>query len=117
MATDKFAAALKNESEVELTVTGRLSGRQISHPVWCAQEGDKVFMLPVGGSTSNWYRNTLKTPAIRLKAHGVSREAKASPITSKDGVTGVLARFRAKYGAQNASDFHQQDVAVEARID
>jgi hypothetical protein len=117
MATDKFAEALKDESEVELTVTGRRSGRKSSRPVWFAQDGDKVFLLPVGGSSSNWYRNALKTPNIRLKAHGVSHEAKASPITTQAGVRDVLGKFRAKYGAQSTSEYTKQDVAVEARID
>lgn len=43
--------ALQSTRKIELTVTGRKSGRESSRPVWFVQEGDKLFLLPVGGST------------------------------------------------------------------
>ncbi len=30
--------------------------------MWFVEEGEKLLLLPVGGSDSNWYRNLRKTP-------------------------------------------------------
>jgi hypothetical protein len=53
MAHAELKAALQTASEIELTVTGRRSGRDISNPVWFVQEGDKLYLIPVGGSESD----------------------------------------------------------------
>ena len=58
MATAELKSALQTASEIELTVTGRRSGRDISNPVWFVQEGEKLYLLPVGGSESDWYRTS-----------------------------------------------------------
>jgi hypothetical protein len=39
MAGDDFMKALEHSQEIELTVTGRTSGREISNPVWFVQDG------------------------------------------------------------------------------
>ena len=57
-----FKNALQDTNEVEVTVTGRKSGRESSRPAWFVQEADQVLLLPVGGSDSNWYKSVLKTP-------------------------------------------------------
>jgi hypothetical protein len=41
---------LQTASETELTVTGRRSGRDVSDPVWFVQEGERLYLLPVGGA-------------------------------------------------------------------
>jgi hypothetical protein len=64
MALQEFLKALNNADEIELTVTGRSSGRPISRPVWFVQEGGTLYLLPVTGGDSRWYQNVLKTPAI-----------------------------------------------------
>jgi hypothetical protein len=51
---EEFRNALENTSEVELSVTGRKSGRESSRPVWFVEEGEKLFLLPVDGSDSNY---------------------------------------------------------------
>jgi uncharacterized pyridoxamine 5'-phosphate oxidase family protein len=68
MALADFKTALGNTSELELTTIGRKSGREISRPVWFVQQGDKLYLLPVAGSGSQWYKNLLQNPTIRLAA-------------------------------------------------
>lgn len=53
MGREELRNALQSTNEIELTVTGRTSGRESSRPVWFVQEGEKLFLLPVGGSDSN----------------------------------------------------------------
>ena len=113
MALQEFLKALKDADEIELTVTGRLSGRPISRPVWFVQEGGILYLLPVTGGDSQWYRNVLKTPAITLTVDGVRWNGKATPITQPAGVREVVEKFRAKYGADEVAKYYSKfDVAV-----
>ena len=49
MADEEFEKALEASPEIELTVTGRTSGREISNPVWFVREGEKLYLVPVSG--------------------------------------------------------------------
>jgi uncharacterized pyridoxamine 5'-phosphate oxidase family protein len=68
MAVADFKNALNDTNEIELTTTGRTSGRQSSRPLWFVTRGESLYLLPVTGSDSQWYKNVLKTPTIGLAA-------------------------------------------------
>ena len=70
VSASELRNALQGTSEVDLTVTGRKSGQESTRPIWFVEEGDRLLLLPVSGSDSNWYRNILKTAEIRLDANG-----------------------------------------------
>jgi deazaflavin-dependent oxidoreductase (nitroreductase family) len=116
MAFNEFEEALKNTDEIEITVTGRKSGRRISSPVWFVQEGETLYLLPVKGSDSDWYKNILKTPTMRLKAGGKEWSAEVEPVTDKLKVHAVVEKFRDKYGADQVKKYYSKfDVAVDVR--
>src|SRR5215472_2778867 len=81
MANEDFIRALDTTTELELTVTGRRSGREISIPVWFVREGDELYLVPVRGSDSDWYKNAENSPTIRLRAGGAQLSAGETPIT------------------------------------
>ncbi|MFU8870415.1 nitroreductase/quinone reductase family protein [Micromonospora sp. SL4-19] len=109
--------ALEGVREVEITVTGRKSGRQISHPVWFVQEEDSVFLVPVTGSNSEWYKNVRKTPMIQVAANGTALSSSATPITESDRVKHVVQMFRDKYGAAQVEAYYpRRDVAVQVPL-
>jgi hypothetical protein len=56
---DSLKDRLSRYREINLTVTGRKSGRAISIPVWFVLEDDKLYLLPVQGSDTQWYKNVL----------------------------------------------------------
>jgi deazaflavin-dependent oxidoreductase (nitroreductase family) len=117
MANEEFSKALESTREIELTVTGRTSGREISIPVWFVREGGKLYLVPVNGSDSDWYKNVLKTPTIRLAAEGAQLTARATPITDPPRVGEILDKFRARYGARDVERYYpKQDVAVEVPL-
>jgi len=117
MADEEFKKALEASPEIELTVTGRTSGREISNPLWFVREGEKLYLVPVRGSDADWYKNVLKTPTIRLAAGGEQLSARGSPISDAAKVDQVLDMFRAKCGAQDVEAYYQkQDVAVEVPL-
>jgi hypothetical protein len=117
MGLEELRSALQNTSEVELTVTGRKSGRESSRPVWFVEEGEKLFLLPVSGSDSNWYKNVLTTPTIGLGADGAELRTEAKPIGDPGAVGGVVERFGAKYGADRVAEYYpKQDAALEVSL-
>ena len=103
--------------EINITVTGRKSGRAISNPVWFVLENDTLYLLPVRGSETQWYKNVLKNPLMRIETRGDGAEFKAVPITDAKQVASVVEKFRAKYGAGDVKKYYSGfDVAVEAKL-
>jgi deazaflavin-dependent oxidoreductase (nitroreductase family) len=114
MADQQFTSALDASSEVELTVTGRTSGREIAITVWFVRERDTLYLVPVNGSDSDWYKNLLKHPTIRLSAGNADLSTRATPITKPAKVGQILDKFRAKYGADDVAAYYpRHDVAAE----
>jgi deazaflavin-dependent oxidoreductase (nitroreductase family) len=112
---DALTDRLSRSREITITVTGRKSGRTISIPVWFVRNDDKLYLLPVEGSDTQWYKNVLKNPSIRIAVRGAEAEGHAVPITDPAQVSAVVASFRAKYGASDVKKYYSKfDVAVLA---
>jgi len=113
---DSLQDRLSRFREITITVTGRKSGRAISIPVWFVSEEDKLYLLPVSGSDTQWYKNVLNNPAIRIDARGAEAELRAVPIAEAQQVKSVVEKFRAKYGAGDVKKYYSKfDVAVVAQ--
>jgi len=118
---DALKDRLSRYREINLSVTGRKSGRTISQPVWfvldVVSHDDKVYLLPVRGSDTQWYKNVLKNPSIRIGARGADAEFQAVAITDQARVSSVVEKFRAKYGASDVKKYYSKfDVAVVAQM-
>ena len=114
---DTLKDRLSRYREINITVTGRKSGRAISIPVWFALEDDKLYLLPVQGSDTQWHKNVLKNPRIRIDARGAEAEFQAIPITDAKQVSSVVEKFRAKYGISDVKKYYSKfDVAVLAQM-
>lgn len=108
---------LSRSNEITITVIGRKSGRMISIPVWFVVEGNKVYLLPVQGSDTQWYQNVLKSPKIRIDAGGDEAEVPVVPTTDPKEVSSVVEKFRKKYGANDVKKHYSKfDVAVLAQM-
>ena len=102
--------------EIKLSVIGRKSGKTISIPVWFVVEGDELYLLPVEGSDTQWYKNVLKNPSIRINARGAEAELRATAVTDAKTVKSVIEKFREKYGAKDVKKYYSKfDVAIIAR--
>ena len=117
MARTNFSSALQGANEIEITVTGRTSGRSLSYPVWFALEGEKIYLIPVKGSDTDWYKNLRKTPTIRLEARGKTFTTSARLLTGEAEIAKVLEKFRDKYGRNVKSYYPKLDVAVEVPLE
>jgi hypothetical protein len=80
----------------------------ISIPVWFVLEGQKLYLLPVQGSDTQWYKNLLQNPSIRIDARGEEAEFRATPLTDAKAVNSVAERFREKYGAKDVKKYYSK---------
>jgi hypothetical protein len=113
---------LARETDIDISVTGRKSGRTITLPVWfvweaAAGETAKLILLPAYGSDTQWYKNVLKHPIITVKAGEDTAQFTVAPLTEPGQVSAVVEKFRSKYGAGNVTTYYRKfDVAVIAEV-
>jgi hypothetical protein len=117
MASSDFTQSLDGTSEIDLTVTGRSTGRETTRPVWFVRDADTLELLPVTGADSQWYKNVLVSPTVRIVADGAEYAAPATPITDPAKVAEIIDAFRAKYGADDVRNYYPNpNVAVEVPL-
>jgi hypothetical protein len=110
---DALRERLSRSREINISVTGRKSGRAISIPIWFVVEAEKLYLLPVQGSDTQWYKNVLNSPTIGIEARGAEAKLQAEPITDVTGVSSVVEKFRDKYGANDVKKYYSKlDVAI-----
>ncbi len=108
---------LSHSDEITITVVGRTSGRAISNPIWFVFEDDKLYLLPVKGSETQWYKNVLKNPSLRVEVSDTETNLAVTPVTDKKQVESVVEKFRTKYGAGSVKKYYSKfDVALVAPL-
>lgn len=119
MVKADFDQRLKKAGEITLSVKGRKSGRDISRPVWFVREGNELYLLPVQGSDTNWYKNFLADPMLKISVNGDKEEisVKGQPVTNSSKVADVIRKFKSKYGEGDVKKYYPKtDVAVEVPL-
>lgn len=119
MAEPDLYQKLDRTNEIELTVKGRKSGRDIPRPVWFVRKGKTLYLLPVNGSDTDWYKNMLVNPMLKLSLNGTEiLFAKGRPITNKNQVADVVRKFKSRYGEGEVKKYYTKfDVAVKVPLD
>jgi len=118
MSDDALIRALKTGRQIKISVTGRSSGRTITLPVWFVHEDDALWLLPVHGSKTQWYRNLLKNPAITMKVGSEKRMLEAKALRGATAVRNVIQWFGNKYTPQIITKLYPGplDVAVKVKF-
>jgi hypothetical protein len=103
--------------EITLSVKGRKSGRDISRPVWFVHEDNTLYLLPVQGSDTNWYKNLLVDPTLKISVNGAETSARGKPITDSNKVDDIVRKFKSKYGEGEVKKYYTKfDVAAEVSL-
>jgi hypothetical protein len=113
----ELKSRLARYRQIKLSVIGRKSGKTISNPVWFVLEGKKLYLLPVQGSETQWCRNVLQNPSIRIDERDVEEGCRAMPIRESKDVKSGVEKFREKYGAKDVKKYYSKfDVAVVVQL-
>ena len=67
-------------------------------------------------SDTQWYKNAVKHPTIRIDTRGEEAELRAVQITETEGVKSVVDKFRDKLGAKDVKKYLTFDVAVVTEL-
>jgi hypothetical protein len=111
-------SGLKNASErsmeIDLTVTGRKSDKELSRPVWFVYDDNSLYLLPVQGSDTSWYKNILSNSDVKISVDGQQFNGISKPIIDSDKVKKVVNKFISKYGESEVNKYYTKfDVCVE----
>ncbi|MFL6496282.1 MAG: nitroreductase/quinone reductase family protein, partial [Nitrososphaera sp.] len=113
---DDLHQRLNRASEITLSVKGRKSGRDIPRPVWFVHEGNTLYLLPVQGSDTNWYKNLLVDSTLKISTNGTEIPARGKAITDSNRVDDILRKFKSKYGEGEVKKYYTKfDVAHSDR--
>ncbi len=96
----EVAAALsriQNGSTIELTTTGRKSGKEHTKPIWFIVSGGKIIVQAGKSGKTDWYRNLLKTPTGVVRARAYHFRVRARPVTDPARIEEIHRLFLAKY--------------------
>jgi hypothetical protein len=109
---------LNRASEITLSVKGRRSGRDIPRPVWFVHEGNTLYLLPVQGTDTNWYKNFLADQTLKISVNGGTETSiRGKPITDSNRVGDIVSKFKSKYGEGDVKKYYPKtDVAVEVPL-
>jgi deazaflavin-dependent oxidoreductase (nitroreductase family) len=55
-------------SVIDLTTVGRATGRPHTIEIWFTHRESIIYMLSGGGERSDWVRNLIHTPEVRIRA-------------------------------------------------
>jgi hypothetical protein len=114
MSKDDLYERLNRAYEITLSIKGRKSGKDIPRPVWFVHEDNTLYLLPVQGSDTNWYKNMLVDPKLKISVNGKKMAVKSKVITERNRVDDIVKKFKSKYGEGEVKKYYTKfDVAIE----
>lgn len=117
MAQTAFARALRGRDEITITVRGRRTGRTITLPVWFVLDRTTLWLLPVRGSRSQWFKNVVAEPTITVRAGRQRQALPARPVRDTRVVKAVVRKFEAKYTPAEVARYYDVfDAAVRVSL-
>ena len=108
-----------DQSTVELTTTGRKSGKPHTKPIWFVYDQGHLYLQSGKAGKTEWYRNLKKNPQLTLKIGTVTANGKAKFINDPKETERIHELFSKKYftariaGAVGSSIGHGKAVEVE----
>ena len=117
MNSNEVQKALDSSVELQITVTGRKTGRQYSTPVWFVREGKTIFLMPTRGSRNQWYKNVQRSKKIKISSGKFALDLAVKPIEESKKVDPVVEKFRKKHGAADVEKYYSVfDAAIELTL-
>ena len=106
-----------SSNELQITVTGRKTGKEYSTPVWFVREGKTILLLPVKGSQSQWYKNVEKSRKMTISSGKIKLKLNAKLVKDSNRIGVIADKFRKKYGASDVKKYYSNfDAGIELSI-
>ena len=116
-SVEELKKQLARKREIKISVIGRKSGATITIPVWFVLEEDQLYLLPVYGSDTQWFKNLKKNRSLGVSAGGWKGSFYPELVHDPKVVKAVVEKFRAKYGAADVKKYYTKfDVAVRVPL-
>jgi deazaflavin-dependent oxidoreductase (nitroreductase family) len=109
-------AAVAHESTLEITTTGRKTGKPHTVPVWFVVADDAVWLTTLDPSR-DWVRNALHTPEVTLAVGDVRLRGRFAPVTDPATVARIAALRHAKYRLARIAAWFGYDATAVYRVD
>ena len=71
-----------------------------------------MYLLPNHGSDTNWYKNVLVDPTLKISVNGIETPATGKITTDSNRVDDIVRKFNSEYGEVKMY-YTKFDVAVE----
>jgi deazaflavin-dependent oxidoreductase (nitroreductase family) len=103
-----ISTELSSTEEIQITVTGRKTGKSHSAPVWFVyDEGNQQFsLLPLRGSHTNWFKNLQAKPMLGVGFGDKTFTVDALTKVDTGEAEEVAKKFRTKYGEEEVSKYY-----------
>ena len=108
-----------NESNVEITTSGRKSGKPHTKPIWFVYDQGHLYLQAGREGKTDWYQNLKKNPQLTLKIGALTFTGKARFIEEEQETERIHNLFTQKYlaarvaGVVGSSIGHGRAVEVE----
>ena len=117
MSKDDLHERMNRAYEITLSVKGRKSGKDIPRLVWFVHEDNTLYLLPVQGSDTNWYKNMLVDPTLKISVNSKEMAVQSKAITERNMVDDIVKKFKSKYGEGEVKKYYTKfDVAIEVQL-
>ncbi len=98
-------ARVANESTLEITTTGRKSGKPRTKPIWFVYDQGNLYIQSGQDGKTHWYRNLQKNPQMQLKIGQLVLTGKAQFVTDTAETERIHDLFRSKYSLARVAGF------------
>jgi hypothetical protein len=116
-SSEDLKKRLARARQIKISVIGRKSGATITLPVWFVLEAGKLYLLPVYGSETQWFKNLEKNRSLAISTGRPEANFKPTLVRDPHAVKAVVEKFRAKYGAADVKKYYTKfDVAVRVGL-
>jgi deazaflavin-dependent oxidoreductase (nitroreductase family) len=87
-----------------LTTTGRITGRPHTIEIWFAIHEQTLYLLSGGRDKSDWVKNALHTPAVKIKINSITLTGTARLVTGTEEDRHARKIVLEKYELRSSDD-------------
>jgi deazaflavin-dependent oxidoreductase (nitroreductase family) len=110
--------SLADENCCYLTTTGRVSGEPREIEIWFGLDGRTLYMLSGGRERSNWVKNLIRDPWVRVQIADHTWECRARVVSDPDEDARARELLVGKYAPRYGGDLSNwRETALPIAVD